>query len=153
MREITHIANRQLSKTYMVVLLWTSKTLFCGCDSSKKTTSCENKPKEPQTCISWSYNMIVRMDQMVMGAAEKIIFTVSILVGSVHIILNEDLEIREIFSRCVPRMMIDDRCNRDTWWQHERCFNFINWHIESTPKKFRGFASVEKMMLAIIYNR
>ncbi|PNF27773.1 hypothetical protein B7P43_G09179 [Cryptotermes secundus] len=75
-------------------------------------TSCDNKPKQSQPCTSWSDNMFKRVEKVVLEdrllSVENIASKVGISVGSVHTILHEDLRMRKVSSRSVPRMLADD---------------------------------------------
>ena len=74
--------------------------------------SCENKPKEPRPRTSRSEDMIARVEQMVMEerrlTVKQIAAIAGISVGSVDTILHEDLKMRKISARWVPRMLTDE---------------------------------------------
>ena len=74
--------------------------------------SCVNEPKEPRPCTSRSDNMIARVEKIVLEdrrfSIEDIASIVDISVGSVHSILRDDLKMRKVSSRWVPRMLTDD---------------------------------------------
>ena len=69
-------------------------------------TSCENKPKAPRPRTSRSEDMIARLEQMVMEdrrlTVKHIAANAGISVGSVNIILHDDLKIRKVSARLVP---------------------------------------------------
>ncbi|PNF22849.1 hypothetical protein B7P43_G17938 [Cryptotermes secundus] len=75
-------------------------------------TSCDNKPKQSRPRTSRSDNMVERVEKVVLEdrrlSAENIASKVGISVGSVHTILHEDLRMRKVSSRWVPRMLVDD---------------------------------------------
>jgi len=75
-------------------------------------TSCENKPKEPRPRTSRSKDMIARVEQMVMEdrrlTVKQIAVNAGISVGSVDTILHDDLKMRKVSARCVPRMLTDE---------------------------------------------
>ncbi|PNF36332.1 hypothetical protein B7P43_G00518 [Cryptotermes secundus] len=75
-------------------------------------TSCDNEPKQSRHCTSRSDNMVERVEKVVLEdrqlSVENIASKVGISVGSVHTILHEDLRMRKVSSRWVPRMLADD---------------------------------------------
>ncbi|XP_068085434.1 histone-lysine N-methyltransferase SETMAR-like [Anabrus simplex] len=75
-------------------------------------TSCDNKPKQPRAHTSRSDDMIEKVERIVLGdhrmTVEQIASSVGISVGSVHTILHDDLKMRKVSSRWVPRMLTDD---------------------------------------------
>ena len=75
-------------------------------------TSCENKPKEPRPRTSRSEDMIARLEQMVMEdrrlTVKQIDANAGISVGSVDIILHDDLKTWKVSARWVPRMLTDE---------------------------------------------
>jgi hypothetical protein len=70
-------------------------------------TSCENKPKGPPPRTSRSADMIARVEQMVMEdrrlTVRQIAANAGISVGSVVNILHDDLKLRKVSARWVPR--------------------------------------------------
>jgi len=70
-------------------------------------TLCENKPKEPPPRTSRSEDVIVRVEQMVMEdhrlTVRQIAANAGIFVGSVDTILRDDLKLRKVSARWVPR--------------------------------------------------
>ena len=74
--------------------------------------SCENKPKKPQPRTSRSEDMIALVEQMVMEDrrlnVKQIAANASISVGSVNIILHDDLKMWKASARWVPRMLNDE---------------------------------------------
>ncbi|PNF39208.1 hypothetical protein B7P43_G01302 [Cryptotermes secundus] len=75
-------------------------------------TSCDNKPKQSWPPTSRSDNMVERVEKVVLEdwrlSVENIASKVGISVGSVHTILHEDLRMRKMSSRWVPRILADD---------------------------------------------
>ncbi|PNF14554.1 hypothetical protein B7P43_G14959 [Cryptotermes secundus] len=75
-------------------------------------TSCDNEPKQSWPCTSRSDNTAERVEKVVLEdrqlSVENIVSKVGISVGSVHTILHEDLRMRKVSSRWVPRMLADD---------------------------------------------
>ncbi|PNF24517.1 hypothetical protein B7P43_G06314 [Cryptotermes secundus] len=74
-------------------------------------TSCDNEPKQFHPSTSRSDNMVERVESCFGGlplSVENIASKVGISVGSVHTILHEDLRMRKVSSRWVPRMLADD---------------------------------------------
>jgi len=75
-------------------------------------TSCENKPKEPHPCTSRSEDMIARVEQMVMEdrrlTVKEIAANAGISVGSVDTFLHDDLKMRKVSARWVPRMLTEE---------------------------------------------
>jgi len=75
-------------------------------------TSCENKLKEPRPNTSRSEDMIERVEQMVMEDrclnVKQIAANAGISVGSVDTILHDDLKMRKVSARWVPRMLTDE---------------------------------------------
>jgi len=75
-------------------------------------TSCENKPKEPPPRTGRSEDMIARVEQMVMEdcrlTVRQIAAHAGISVGSVDTILHDDLKLRKVSARWVPRMLTDE---------------------------------------------
>jgi len=75
-------------------------------------TSCENKPKEPRPRTSRSKDMIARVEQMVMEdrrlTVKQIAANARISVGSLDTILHEDLKMRKVSARWVPRMLANE---------------------------------------------
>jgi len=78
----------------------------------KSRASCENKPKEPRPRTSRSEDMTARVEQMVMEdrrlTVKQIIANAGISVGSVDTILHDDLKMRNVSARWVPRMLTDE---------------------------------------------
>jgi len=77
----------------------------------ERRTSFENKPKEPRPRTSRSEDMIARVEQMVMEdrrlTVKQIAANAVISVGSVDTILNDELKMRKVSARWVPRMLTD----------------------------------------------
>ncbi|PNF19239.1 hypothetical protein B7P43_G08215 [Cryptotermes secundus] len=75
-------------------------------------TSCDNEPKQSRPRTSRSDNMVERLEKVVLEdrrlSVENIASKVGISVGSVHTILHEDLRMRKVSSRWVPRILEDD---------------------------------------------
>ena len=75
-------------------------------------TSCENKPKEPRPRTSRSEDMIARVEQMVMEdrrlTVKQMAANAGISVGSLDTILHDDLKMRKVSARWVPRMLTDE---------------------------------------------
>ncbi|PNF26656.1 hypothetical protein B7P43_G06820 [Cryptotermes secundus] len=75
-------------------------------------TSCDNEPKQSRPRTSQSDNMVERVEKVVLEdrrlSVENIASKVGISVGSVHTILHENLRMREVPSRWVPRILADD---------------------------------------------
>ena len=75
-------------------------------------TSCENKQKEPWPRTSRSEDMIARVEQMVMEdrrlTVKQIAVNAGISVGSVDTILHDNLKMRKVSARWVPRMLTDE---------------------------------------------
>ena len=75
-------------------------------------TSCENKPKEPRPRTSRFEGMIARVEQRVMEdrrlAVKQIAANAGISVGSVDTIVHDDLKMRKVSARRVPRMLTDE---------------------------------------------
>jgi len=75
-------------------------------------TSCENKPLEPPPRTSRSEEMIARVEQMIMEdrrlTVKQIAASAGISVGSVDIILHDNLKMRKVSARWVPRMLTDE---------------------------------------------
>jgi len=75
-------------------------------------TSCENKPKEPRPRTSQSEDMITRVEQMVMEdhrlTVKQIAANAGISIGSADIILHDDLKMRKVSVRWVPRMLTNE---------------------------------------------
>ena len=73
--------------------------------------TCENKPKEPSPRTSRSEDMIARVEQMVMEdrllTVRQIAANAGISFGSVGTILHDDLKLRKVSARWVPRMLTD----------------------------------------------
>ena len=70
-------------------------------------TSCENKPKEPRPRTSRSEDMIARVEDRRL-TVKQIAAIAGISVGSVDTILHDDLKMREVSARWVPRMLTDE---------------------------------------------
>jgi len=72
-------------------------------------TLCENKPKEPRPRASRSEDMIARVEQIVMEecrlTVKQIAANAGISVGFVDAILHDDLKMRKVSARWVPRML------------------------------------------------
>ena len=72
----------------------------------------ENKPKEPRPLTTRSEDMIVQVEQMVTEdrqlTVKQIAANASISVGSVDNILHDDLKMRKVSARWVPRMLTDE---------------------------------------------
>jgi len=70
---------------------------------------CENKPKVPRPRTSRSEDMIVRVEQMVKEhrrlTVKQIAASAGISDGSVDTILHDDLKMRKVSERWVPRML------------------------------------------------
>jgi len=75
-------------------------------------TLCENKLKEPRLSTSRSEDMIARVEPMVMEhcllTVKQIATNAGIPVGSVDTILHDDLKMRKVSARWVPRMLTDE---------------------------------------------
>ncbi|PNF14517.1 hypothetical protein B7P43_G15648 [Cryptotermes secundus] len=75
-------------------------------------TSCDNEPKQSRPRTSRSDNMVEQVEKAVLEdrrlSVENIASKVGISVGSAHKILHEDLRMRKVSSRWVPRMLADD---------------------------------------------
>ncbi|PNF43060.1 hypothetical protein B7P43_G04742 [Cryptotermes secundus] len=75
-------------------------------------TSCDNEPKQSRPRTSRSDNMVERVEKVVLEdrrlSVENIASKVGISVGSVHKILHEDLRMRKVSSRWVPRIVADN---------------------------------------------
>ena len=75
-------------------------------------TSCENNPKEPRPRTSRSEDMIARVEQVVMEdrrlTVRQIAANTGISLGSVDTILHDDLKMRKVSARWVPRMLTDE---------------------------------------------
>ena len=75
-------------------------------------TSCVNKPKEPRPRTSRSEDMIARVEQMVMEdrrlTVKEIAANAGISVGSVDTFLHDDLKMRKVSARWVPRMLTEE---------------------------------------------
>ena len=73
-------------------------------------TSCENKPKGPLPCTSRSEDMIAWVEQMVMEdrrlTVRQIAANAGISVGSVDTILHDDMKLRKVSARWVPRCIL-----------------------------------------------
>ena len=71
--------------------------------------SCENKPKEPRPRTSRSEQMIARVEQMVIEdrrlTVKQIAAIAGIYVGSVDTVLHDDLKMRKVSARWIPRML------------------------------------------------
>ena len=75
-------------------------------------TSCDNEPKQPQPRTSRTDNMLARVEQIVMEdrrlGVRDIASKAGISMGSAHTVLHEDLKMRKVSSRWVPRMLTDE---------------------------------------------
>ena len=75
-------------------------------------TSCESDPKEPRPHTSRSEDMIVRVEQMLMEdrrlTMKQTAANAGISVGSVDTILHDNLKMRKVSVRWVPRMLTDE---------------------------------------------
>ncbi|KAJ4429904.1 hypothetical protein ANN_22108 [Periplaneta americana] len=75
-------------------------------------TSCDNKPRQSRPRTSRSDDMIKRVGKVVLEdrrmSVEHIVSKVGIFLGTVHTILNEDLKLRKVSSRWVPRKLTND---------------------------------------------
>jgi len=129
--------------------------------------------------------MIARVEQMVMEdrrlTVKQIAANAGISVGSVDTILNDDLKMRKVSVRWVPRMLTDENkasrvamCQAmlsgdkgmnsaffssivtmdETWFNPETERHSAQWkHTDSPPpKKFWVSASAEKMMVAMFWD-
>ncbi|KAF2354392.1 Protein of unknown function DUF4817 [Trinorchestia longiramus] len=75
-------------------------------------TSCDNKSRQSQPCTNRSYDMVELLKKVVLEdrrmSVEYFASKVGVSVGSVRTILHEDLKMRKVFSRWIPRMLTDD---------------------------------------------
>mgnify|MGYP003623263763 CR=1 FL=1 len=75
-------------------------------------TSCDNEPKQPRPRTSRSAANIERVEKLVLEdrrvSVKSIASKVGISVGSVHTIMHDDLKMRKVSSRWVPRMLTED---------------------------------------------
>lgn len=104
--------HRQLKETCGDGVMDVSKVHSWVRQFNEGRTSCDNKPKQPRARTSRSDDMIEKVERIVLGdrrmTVEQIASRVGICVGSVHTILHDDLKMRKVSSRWVPRMLTDD---------------------------------------------
>ncbi|XP_068081357.1 protein GVQW3-like [Anabrus simplex] len=113
LRGVTPIEiHRQLKETCGDGVMDVSKVRSWVRQFNEGRTSCDNKPKQPRARTSRSDDMIEKVERIVLGdrriTVEQIASSVDISVGSVHTILHDDLKMRKVPSRWVPRMLTDD---------------------------------------------
>lgn len=113
LRGVTPIEiHRQLKETCGDGVMDVSKVRSWVRQFNEGRTSCDNKPKQSRPRTSRSDDMIERVERVVLGdrrmTVEQIASSVGISVGSVHTILHDDLKMRKVSSRWVPRMLTDD---------------------------------------------
>jgi len=104
--------HQQLSETCNDVIMDVKNVRSWVRQFKEGRTSCENKPKEPQPRTSRSEDMIAQVEQMVMEdrrlTVKQTAANAGISVGSVDTILHDNLKMRKVSARWVPRMLTDE---------------------------------------------
>jgi histone-lysine N-methyltransferase SETMAR len=99
--------HQQLTETCNDGVIDVKNVRSCVRQFKEGRTSSENKRKEPPPCTSRSEDMIALVEQMFMEdcrlTVRQITTNAGISVGSVHTILHDDLKLRKVSARWVPR--------------------------------------------------
>ena len=114
LRGMKHIEiHHQLSETGNDGVMVVKNIRSLGRQPKESRASCENKPKVPWPHTSRSEDMIAQVEQMVMEdprlTVKNKLANTGISVGSVDTVLHDDLKLRKVSGRWVPRWLTNKK--------------------------------------------